>query len=283
LVHTSVVDPGGIIIPGSLFLYSEGYFTSTSIDATEGYWLKANAPGTITVTCGTLVAEGNDNLLLPKGILADFGKIDISDVINTGETLYFNGKLDETVSIESYSMPPVPPVGSFDVRLTNDYRLSESDEVTIQVQSSNYPVSVTITDISYEEGYGYLLQEIAGGVEAGSHRIVEGVEIVIGNEKVSLLKITKQEAVPSSYALEQNYPNPFNPSTTIKFAVPKESNVNLSIYNVLGEIVSTLVDEEMIPGYYEYEFDALHYASGVYLYSITAGDFVETKKMVLLR
>ena len=81
----------------------------------------------------------------------------------------------------------------------------------------------------------------------------------------------------------QNYPNPFNPTTTIKFAVPKESNVNLNIYNVLGELVSTLVNEQMKPGYYEYGLDATNLASGVYLYKLQAGSFVETKKMILLK
>jgi len=88
---------------------------------------------------------------------------------------------------------------------------------------------------------------------------------------------------PLNYELYQNYPNPFNPSTKIKFVITKESNVNLSIYNALGELVSTLVDEQLKIGYHEYEFDATNLASGVYIYRIIAGDFVETKKMVLLR
>jgi hypothetical protein len=86
-----------------------------------------------------------------------------------------------------------------------------------------------------------------------------------------------------SYSLSQNYPNPFNPSTIIKFTVPKESNINLSIYNVLGELVLTVVNAEMKPGYYEYEFNASCLASGVYLYRIAAGSFVETKKMILMK
>ncbi len=89
--------------------------------------------------------------------------------------------------------------------------------------------------------------------------------------------------IPIRFELSQNYPNPFNPITTIKFAVAKESNVNLNIYNVLGELVSTLVNEELKAGYYEYDFNASILASGVYLYRISAGDFVETKKMVLLK
>ena len=89
--------------------------------------------------------------------------------------------------------------------------------------------------------------------------------------------------IPDKYSLEQNYPNPFNPSTTIRFSVPKEVPVNLSVYNILGEKVKELKNEVMKPGYYEIEFDATSVASGVYLYRIKAGDFVQTKKMILLR
>jgi hypothetical protein len=99
----------------------------------------------------------------------------------------------------------------------------------------------------------------------------------------SLLKIEKQQALPTEYSLEQNYPNPFNPSTIIKFAVPKESFVNLSIFNVLGELVSQLVNEQKKPGQYEYDFNAVKFSSGIYIYRIKAGSFIETKKMVLLR
>jgi len=85
------------------------------------------------------------------------------------------------------------------------------------------------------------------------------------------------------FYLSQNYPNPFNPSTTIKFAVPKESIVNLSIYNVLGELISTLVNEQEKPGYYEYKFDASTFPTGIYFYRLRVGSFVETKKMVLMK
>jgi hypothetical protein len=94
---------------------------------------------------------------------------------------------------------------------------------------------------------------------------------------------TNTNGLPDKFVLYQNYPNPFNPSTKIKFSVSQESNINLSIYNVLGEMVATLVNEQLKPGYYEYEFNAEQFSSGVYLYKIIAGNFVETKKMVLMK
>jgi len=89
--------------------------------------------------------------------------------------------------------------------------------------------------------------------------------------------------IPISYQLEQNYPNPFNPTTTIEFSLPHTEFVTLKIYNILGEEVATLVSERLTAGGYKYNWDASSLASGVYLYRIQAGNYVEAKKMVLLR
>lgn len=89
--------------------------------------------------------------------------------------------------------------------------------------------------------------------------------------------------VPGTYALHQNYPNPFNPVTSIRFDIPKASNVKLVVYDVLGREVKTLVNEFKNPGAYELKFDASNIASGTYFYRIEAGDFVQIKKMVLVK
>jgi CubicO group peptidase (beta-lactamase class C family) len=98
-----------------------------------------------------------------------------------------------------------------------------------------------------------------------------------------VLSVKKEEDIPSKYFLHQNYPNPFNPSTRIKYSVPKESDVSLIVYNMLGEKVAMLVNEYKRVGNYEVEFDAPNLASGIYLYILKAGDFAETKKMVLMK
>jgi len=95
--------------------------------------------------------------------------------------------------------------------------------------------------------------------------------------------IRDSKEYPTEFTLEQNYPNPFNPTTTIKFSIQKEVPVNLSVYNMLGEKVRELKNGIMKPGYYEVEFNALTIASGIYLYRISAGNFVQTKKMILLK
>lgn len=88
--------------------------------------------------------------------------------------------------------------------------------------------------------------------------------------------------IPNTFELMQNYPNPFNPSTTIYYALPEASSVELVVYDVLGNEVIRFSNEEAA-GYHKYEFDATNYKSGVYFYRIMAGDFFESKKMILLR
>jgi ligand-binding sensor domain-containing protein len=88
---------------------------------------------------------------------------------------------------------------------------------------------------------------------------------------------------PSFWALEQNYPNPFNPRTTIKFQIPNSSFVTLKVFDLLGREVAMLVNEETKPGTYERVFDGDRLASGVYLYQLRAGGFVQTKKLLVLR
>ncbi len=89
--------------------------------------------------------------------------------------------------------------------------------------------------------------------------------------------------LPKEYALYQNYPNPFNPSTVIRYDLPKAVRVTLKIYNLLGQEVVALVDEFQAAGRHLTGFDASRVPSGVYFYHLQAGNFVDTKKMLVLK
>jgi len=92
-----------------------------------------------------------------------------------------------------------------------------------------------------------------------------------------------ETTLPTTFRLEQNYPNPFNPVTTIKFSIPKDSYVELKLYDILGKEVATLVSDPYRAGEYRVDFNASNLPSGTYFYRITAGNFMETKKMILLK
>jgi hypothetical protein len=88
---------------------------------------------------------------------------------------------------------------------------------------------------------------------------------------------------PKEFKLEQNYPNPFNPTTRIQYQVSSNSSVSLKVFDILGSEVATLVNEEQQPGYYEVQFNASKFASGMYVYRLRAGEYVSVKKMVLVK
>jgi hypothetical protein len=83
--------------------------------------------------------------------------------------------------------------------------------------------------------------------------------------------------------LFQNYPNPFNPVTKIKYAIPKPSYVRIEVYNILGQRVKTLLNEDKLPGYYTVDFDAGSLASGFYIYRLEANGFDAIKKMMVIK
>jgi len=89
--------------------------------------------------------------------------------------------------------------------------------------------------------------------------------------------------MPEKYGLHQNYPNPFNPITTIKYDIPEKSFTTLKVYDVLGNEIATLVNEEKPIGSYEIEFNANGLPGGVYFYRLQTEEFIETKKMIFLR
>lgn len=107
---------------------------------------------------------------------------------------------------------------------------------------------------------------------------------------VDLTTITDvdDEGIVHEFALNQNYPNPFNPSTTINFTVPSDvkretSNVKLIVYDILGKEMAVLVNQQMQPGNHEVSFNADNFSSGMYFYKLTTGNFVQTKKMLLIK
>jgi len=138
--------------------------------------------------------------------------------------------------------------------------------------NSNSPKEYSFTYKNIKAGtYKYRLKQIDNN---GTFEYSDVVEVSLG--------------VPEKFALEQNYPNPFNPTTKIKYSISDVGAslmkpVTLKVYDVLGEEVKTLVNEQKPAGNYEVEFDASNLSSGVYFYTLTAGDFSATKKLILLK
>ncbi len=109
------------------------------------------------------------------------------------------------------------------------------------------------------------------------------VEAIIIGEPPSKIGINNPTGIAYNYELSQNYPNPFNPVTTISYQIKEQGLVQLKVYNLLGQEIVTLVNEEQPSGIYEALFDASNLTSGVYIYSLRVNDFVQNNKMTLLK
>lgn len=144
--------------------------------------------------------------------------------------------------------------------------------------SSNTGTNWSIVYTAPAGNYNYIIVDSTGHHFVG---IRDNGGVTIGVSTIGIQQISSE--VPEAFRLEQNYPNPFNPSTNIKFQIAKSSFAKITIYDISGKVVNTLVNEELKAGTYEVYFDGTNYASGVYYYMLEAGNYIETKKMVLIK
>jgi hypothetical protein len=171
------------------------------------------------------------------------------------------------------------------------YWMNTSDAAFVSGKSKIFPVVAKdsvyteyIIDLSSTgKWFDRIAQLRVDPIEDGSAGVVEIKQIKL----LTTLTGVNEEPVnmPASFNLEQNYPNPFNPSTTIVYTIPENSQglVNLKVYNILGQTVATLVNEEKHAGTYNVQFNASSLPSGVYFYSLTANGLSASKKMMLLK
>ncbi len=167
----------------------------------------------------------------------------------------------------------------------NVYVVAE-DSASISVHKST-DQGITWTqvgsDLALQIGYPH-------GIYFGDMAISHDEKIILivdgrlySKDSVYTTSIEKERSINDSYYLSQNYPNPFNPSTTISYSLPHNGSVQLKVYDILGREVVTLVNKEQTRGNYKVEFNANNMPSGIYFYRLRSSDFVDTKKMLLLR
>ena len=164
-------------------------------------------------------------------------------------------------------------VGGVPIDLLQKYSITTNEFLLIALTKM---LSINIIDS--------LLYDDVGEFHVLNDYIIEQQSITpeYRNSVIADVKSINNDFSPSEFRLVQNFPNPFNPSTIISYDLPKQSDVTLIVYNITGEEVATLVKQEQNAGRYQTHWDAKHLASGIYFYTIRAGDFVQTKKMVLL-
>ena len=203
-----------------------------------------------------------------------------------GQTLYFGLEIPEEEQL-SYSLPPKPPAGAFDVRFSGNWKYCE-DSGVIEVMNDGSPL--IMFDCNIKDGEVWeLVPVIANGTEwsaaiplsdQGQLTLDSGVEQWILRKSAS--------TVSTTFALHPAYPNPFNPITTLRYNLPEQAQVTLTIYDLMGREVTQLVNTTQDAGFKSVQWDATdsfgkQVSAGVYIYHVRAGEFVQTSKMVLLK
>ncbi len=195
--------------------------------------------------------------------------------VKNNQIVFELSNISSTESVQIRSLPNPSKRGAYErISFTNE------KEKLVELQPEETKETIYTFDVSYN----------IGNVEADTLEFM----ITDGNAIYLTKQFILQYTLPTEYKLEQNYPNPFNPSTKIRYSIPstplslgEEFGVRLIVYDILGNEVTTLVNEQKEPGYYEVEFSttggAAQFASGVYVYRLQVGNFISTKKMMVLK
>lgn len=218
-------------------------------------------PGVFTPICRPAIGKAHDDSHLFVGFnVAGPDTNDVGDVYyQIWGTVSENGGADWKAPERITPTTPVTDWRYVSVSQTNN---RVGDDVVYQMTVSNDPVAGTFAPTPPS----------SPGTMIG----IRG-EYTVGINNIS-------NVVPSKFSLHQNFPNPFNPSTSIRFDITKSTNVTLKVYDVNGREIATLANNEAVtPGTKEVRFDASNYSTGIYFYTLYAGDFKETKKMMLIK
>ncbi len=290
-------DPNEILVPNCFFGYDNGFLPSESMVPGKGYWVRANNNGIIFIT--------NDQQSTNEFVnrMDNVNYIKFTNPSGNERKVYFGIDVPEEDQL-SYTLPPLPPdevmeQNFMDTRFADGKTYTE-DVGTIEVRNTDYPLTVEygiLNDNGEWEITSNAPKRINGDEEYGDIgrvKLNRTGKIVVEHPIESFtIRKTNSKNLPTEFALKQNYPNPFNPTTTISFSIP-QNNVetrlitSLHVYDLTGRLVKTLINENIEPGYHFVVWNGTDtygkpVASGMYLYQLKTNNFVNTKKLVLLK
>ncbi|MEQ9310796.1 MAG: T9SS type A sorting domain-containing protein [Balneolaceae bacterium] len=190
----------------------------------------------------------------------------------TWETAESNADVTYLLLIDSLDGDFLDPVFEFD---------SDEDGEAPFTSGPYADVDSALASIGVLDGETITMKWTVVAFAGDSTKLAQDSNVITFTRKITVSN--EEEVLPSSFKLEQNYPNPFNPTSTIQFSLPEASQVRLDVFTITGQLVATLVDNRLSSGQHSVTFDARNLASGIYIYRIVAGKFVQTKRMTLIK
>lgn len=282
-----IADPGGILIPGTFFGFNGAYYPADSLEPGQGYWVRTNMDGQIVLGSGLQTNHSITKASFENIDLDKYPQIRISDSRGASQKLYLEVKLNHPGDKIRYGLPPLPPKGAFDARFADDYRIVTGSDAMINLQASEYPLKITLSNMEIHEG-GYVLEEIIDGEVVTTRTVHRGESFVITDASVKQIYLKKSPSIARQFSVRQNYPNPFNPTTVIRYRLPRRSFVDITIYNPLGQKIKSLVSENQEAGEHHVEWDATddsgnRVSSGIFFYRVTTSEHSIMKKMIFMK
>lgn len=280
------------LLTSPFFGYDGMYVVADSLRPIKGYWVKARAGGNLIISSpgGSIIPAATRR---PELASASPNSFSFEDQMGHRQVLYIGEPDPGGESAQSREVPPMPPQEAFDVRFQSQrYGESLPDEhmpsqrFPVTIQSGGKPVKFS-WHIQGDQNRLFALVRGSGIVKLGS----EGSTILPADTRRVDLEVRNvhSQPLPVKFALHQNYPNPFNPSTSIRYDLPVDSRVRLTVYNLLGVVVSKLVDEVQAAGYHVARWEPAA-ASGIYFYRIEAAStenpavsYREVKRMIMIK
>jgi hypothetical protein len=292
------ITPNGVTFPGGsavFFGYNNGYSAVSEIVPGQAYWVKITGTDSLTMCSG-----GSEETPKASTAEAELKKLS-SFTLRSGkssQTLYIGNENDLTRPAADFELPPTPPTGTFDARFSSNGMVetypaalvpSKEYEYVINLQSAAYPITIQYNNTGSDRR-AFELSDGAGGRFLHSTTLMGIGSLRINNSAVKSLslRLVTAAATPKSYALSQNYPNPFNPTTSVTVDLPNSGAVDLSVYDVLGRKIATIMSGEQTAGSHTVEWDGKverggAAPSGTYFIRMSASDFSAVKKILFMK
>ena len=263
----NIDDPDGLIIPGTVYGFGNGYEQTDVFEPGKGYWVRSTGVGSVNIG-----AARSGKTATPFA-----GKLDNANSMSVNDAeLYFGVNIPEEDKL-SFSLPPKPPAGGFDIRFSGDLKVAH-DMGVIEIMNSSEIIHINYNVVDKNN---WILHD---PLTQKDHVLSGSGEIQIaGNSEALFLSKSNKDVVPNTFVLHPAFPNPFNPSTQISYYLSKETHVDISVYDIAGRLTETLVNDLKDRGSHAIIWNASNQSSGVYFIKITADDFSHAQKVILTK